>query len=83
MSSSSSGNAVTDGRAERPTSASRLRLAARKGTPGDWGQAWALLLAFPSAWLLGFLIIPVVVVLVVSFFCQGLWSEQRRARQHK
>jgi putative spermidine/putrescine transport system permease protein len=32
------------------------------------GGAWALLLAIPAAWLLVFLIIPVLVVLVVSFF---------------
>ena len=32
------------------------------------GSAWALLLAFPVAWLLVFLVIPVLVVLVVSFY---------------
>lgn len=32
------------------------------------GGAWTLLLAFPAAWLLVFLVIPVIVVLVVSFF---------------
>lgn len=60
--SSSSSRSVTpaDVRAARPASVSRLRLAA--------GSAWALLLAFPIAWLLAFLIIPVVVVVVVSFF---------------
>ena len=60
--SSSSSRSVTaaDARTARPGSASRMRLAA--------GSAWALLLAFPIAWLLAFLIIPVVVVLVVSFF---------------
>ncbi|MDF3043054.1 MAG: binding-protein-dependent transport system inner rane component [Thermomicrobiales bacterium] len=60
MSSSSSRSATADAGAARPGSVSRLRLAA--------GSAWALLLAFPIAWLLAFLIIPVVVVLVVSFF---------------
>jgi putative spermidine/putrescine transport system permease protein len=61
MSSSSSRSlAPADARAARPASVSRLRLAT--------GSAWALLLAFPTAWLLAFLIIPVVVVLVVSFF---------------
>ncbi len=47
-------------RAARRAPVSRRRLAA--------GSAWALLLAFPIAWLLVFLIIPVVVVLVVSFY---------------
>ena len=37
---------------------------ARLGGPG----AWALLLALPVGWLLVFLFIPVLVVLVVSFF---------------
>jgi putative spermidine/putrescine transport system permease protein len=32
------------------------------------GAAWTLLLAAPAAWLLVFLIIPVLVVIVVSFF---------------
>ena len=32
------------------------------------GVAWTLLLAAPAAWLLVFLIIPVLVVIVVSFF---------------
>ncbi len=41
-----------------PRSRPRARLSA----------AWALLLAFPAAWLLVFLVIPVLVVLVVSFF---------------
>jgi putative spermidine/putrescine transport system permease protein len=36
------------------------------------GGAWALLLAFPVAWLLVFLVIPVVVVVVVSFFVPTL-----------
>lgn len=36
------------------------------------GGAWALLLAFPVAWLLIFLVIPVVVVVVVSFFVPTL-----------
>jgi putative spermidine/putrescine transport system permease protein len=60
--SSSSSRSVTpaDARAARPASVSRLRLAA--------GSAWALLLALPTAWLLAFLIIPVAVVVVVSFF---------------
>jgi putative spermidine/putrescine transport system permease protein len=68
--SSSSSRSVTpaDARAARPASVRRLRLAAGKGTPRDWGQAWALLLALPTAWLLTFLIIPVAVVVVVSFF---------------
>ena len=52
--------ASTRVRDARPDSASRLRLAS--------GSAWALLLALPVAWLLAFLIIPVVVVVVVSFF---------------
>src|SRR5215211_3871396 len=52
MSSSSSPSVVADTHAAPPASVSRLRLAA--------GSAWALLLAFP--------IIPVMVVLVVSFF---------------
>jgi ABC-type spermidine/putrescine transport system permease subunit I len=60
MSSSSSPSIVAETRAAPPASVTRLRLAA--------GSAWALLLAFPIAWLLVFLIIPVVVVLVVSFF---------------
>jgi putative spermidine/putrescine transport system permease protein len=61
MSSFSSHSATpADARAERPASVSRLRLAG--------GSAWALLLAFPTAWLLAFLIIPVAVVVVVSFF---------------
>jgi putative spermidine/putrescine transport system permease protein len=60
--SSSSSRSVTpaDARAARPASVSRLRLAT--------GSAWALLLALPTAWLLAFLIIPVAVVVVVSFF---------------
>src|SRR5829696_8347823 len=60
MSSSSSPSAVAETRAAPAASVTRLRLAA--------GSAWALLLAFPIAWLLIFLIIPVMVVLVVSFF---------------
>jgi putative spermidine/putrescine transport system permease protein len=36
------------------------------------GGAWALLLAFPVAWLLVFLVIPVLVVVVVSFFVPTL-----------
>ncbi|HEX2282270.1 MAG TPA: ABC transporter permease, partial [Thermomicrobiales bacterium] len=60
MSSSSSHSAVADTHAAPPASASRRRLPA--------GSVWALLLAFPMAWLLAFLLIPVVVVLVVSFF---------------
>ena len=61
MSSSSSRDvAPVDVGATRSAAGSRLRLAA--------GSAWALLLAFPLAWLLAFLLIPVVVVLVVSFF---------------
>src|SRR5215217_5702686 len=60
--SSSSSRSVTpaEPRAPRAASVSRLRLAT--------GSAWALLLAFPIIWLLVFLVIPVVVVLVVSFF---------------
>jgi putative spermidine/putrescine transport system permease protein len=60
MSSSSSPSVGTEARAAPPASGFHLRLAT--------GSAWALLLAFPVAWLLAFLIIPVVVVLVVSFF---------------
>jgi putative spermidine/putrescine transport system permease protein len=49
-----------EARAARPSLAPRPRLAD--------GGAWALLLAFPIAWLLAFLVMPVLVVLVVSFF---------------
>jgi putative spermidine/putrescine transport system permease protein len=61
MSSSSlpSAGSVTPDAARRAPD-SRPRAAA--------GSAWALLLAFPVAWLLVFLVIPVVVVLVVSFY---------------
>ena len=60
--SNSSSRSVTpaDTPATRPASIFRQRLAT--------GSAWALLLAFPTAWLLAFLIIPVAVVVVVSFF---------------
>ena len=61
MSSSSSLSAEpVEAVVTRPEGASRVGLGA--------GGAWALLLAFPAAWLLAFLIIPVLVVLVVSFF---------------
>jgi putative spermidine/putrescine transport system permease protein len=36
------------------------------------GGAWAILLAFPAAWLLVFLIVPVLVVVAVSFFVPTL-----------
>jgi putative spermidine/putrescine transport system permease protein len=61
MSSSSSLRAEpADLAVARPAPVPRRRLGAR--------GAWALLLAFPTAWLLVFLIMPVVVVLAVSFF---------------
>ena len=61
MSNSSSPDvAPAAARVARPATVSRARLAA--------GSAWALLLALPVAWLLAFLIIPVVVVVVVSLF---------------
>src|SRR5919107_267390 len=60
MSNSSLRSVTVDASAARPASVSRQRLAA--------GSAWALLLALPTVWLLVFLIIPVVVVVVVSFF---------------
>ena len=42
---------------------------APRSKPGSQtGVAWTLLLAAPAAWLLVFLIIPVLVVIVVSFF---------------
>ena len=42
---------------------------APRSKPGSrTGVAWTLLLAAPAAWLLVFLIIPVLVVIVVSFF---------------
>ena len=36
------------------------------------GGAWAFLMAFPAAWLLVFLVIPVLVVVAVSFFVPTL-----------
>ena len=66
MSSSSSPSAVAETPAAAPASASRLRLAA--------GSAWALLLAFPIAWLLAFLVIPVV--LAVTFLAAYVPARQ-------
>src|SRR5687767_7399078 len=64
MSSSSSVSVEPAEVATAPAVDTRPRLAS--------GGAWALLLAFPVAWLLVFLIIPVLVVVVVSFFVPTL-----------
>lgn len=48
----------------------RSEPASRGRTSG--GGAWAALLAFPAAWLLVFLVVPVLVVVVVSFFVPTL-----------
>jgi putative spermidine/putrescine transport system permease protein len=64
MSSSSSASVEPVETAAARAAGTRPRLAA--------GGAWTLLLAFPGAWLLVFLIIPVAVVVVVSFFVPTL-----------
>jgi putative spermidine/putrescine transport system permease protein len=64
MSSSSLGSIESADAAVRAAPRARSRPAA--------GGVWALLLAFPVAWLLVFLVIPVLVVVVVSFFVPTL-----------
>jgi putative spermidine/putrescine transport system permease protein len=54
-----------------PAEAGVTRAAVTRPRAGA-GGAWALLLAFPVAWLLVFLVIPVLVVVVVSFFVPTL-----------